>query len=80
MDKASSHTSKLAAAYLANELLISNTLLCIRFVKTSLRKTASKNTERILENGSRGMETREFVDHTIVRVGRYLSHNSYKRV
>ncbi|GFT62432.1 hypothetical protein TNCV_2899681, partial [Trichonephila clavipes] len=22
--------------------------------------------------------TREFVDHTIVRVGRYLSHNSYK--
>ncbi|GFV12951.1 hypothetical protein TNCV_3174861 [Trichonephila clavipes] len=27
-----------------------------RFIKTNFRKTASKNTERTLENGSRGME------------------------
>ncbi|GFW88168.1 uncharacterized protein TNCV_3500571 [Trichonephila clavipes] len=33
-----------------------NELLYIRFIKTSLRKTVLKNTERTLENGSRGME------------------------
>ncbi|GFX24119.1 hypothetical protein TNCV_2436121 [Trichonephila clavipes] len=72
MDKASCHTSTSIAVYLAkkeSETGIKNTpfdeipvkspdggLMCFRLIKRSLRKTASKNTERTLESGSRGIE------------------------
>ncbi|GFV58115.1 hypothetical protein TNCV_2109431 [Trichonephila clavipes] len=69
IDKAFSPTSKSTAPYLSKKetetrikcihwmkyLTSTNTLQSFRFIKTSFQKTARKNVEWTLENGSRGM-------------------------